>query len=98
MNRLHLVFNVVKLKPAPLDPIVGRRARPPPDPVLVDGEVEYEVERIMNSRFWYRKLQFLVAWKGYGREEWSWVDEKDIHAPELIAEFYRKNSGTPRRI
>jgi hypothetical protein len=35
-----------------------------------------------------RKLQFLVMWKGYGYEEHSWVDEKDISAPDLIAEFY----------
>ena len=30
MKRLHLVFNVVKLTSALTDPIVGRRARPPP--------------------------------------------------------------------
>jgi len=32
------------------DPIPGRRSRPPPDPVLVDGEEEYEVEAVINSR------------------------------------------------
>jgi hypothetical protein len=98
MSRIHPVFHVVKLKPAPEDPIAGRRANPPPDPVLVDGEEEYEVEEIMNSRFFSRKLQFLVAWKGYGREEWSWVNEKDLHAPELVEAFYQKNPGAPRRI
>jgi len=33
----------VKLLAAPLDLISGRQSRPPPDPVLVDGEEEYEV-------------------------------------------------------
>ena len=97
MSRLHPVFNVVKLKPAPQDPI-GRRTRPPPDPVLVDGEKEYEVEKILDSRFRYRRMEFLVAWKGYGIEERSWVAEKDLHAPELVAEFYKRNPGAPRRI
>jgi hypothetical protein len=66
MSCIHPVFHVVKLKPAPDDPIAGRRANPLPNPVLVDGEEEYEVEEIMNSRFFSRKLRFLVTWKGYG--------------------------------
>src|SRR3979490_3374397 len=32
MSRLHPVFNVVKLIPAPKDPIPGRRAKPPHPP------------------------------------------------------------------
>jgi hypothetical protein len=95
MSRIHPVFHVIKLKPAPEDPIAGRCVNPPPDPVLVDGEEEYEVEEIMNSRFFSHKLQFLVAWKGYRQEEWSWVNEKDLHAPELIEAFYQKNPGVP---
>jgi hypothetical protein len=83
MSCIHPVFHVVKLKPTPDDPIAGRCTNPPPDPVLVDGEEEYKVEEIMNSWFFSRKLQFLVAWKGYGREEWSWVNKKDLHTPEL---------------
>jgi len=50
MRRLHLVFNVVKLSPAPDNPIVGRCRNPPPPPELVDGEEEYIVEEILNSR------------------------------------------------
>jgi hypothetical protein len=66
MSHIHPVFHVVKLKPAPEDPITGHCTNPLPDPMLVDGEEEYEVEEIMNSHFFSRKLQFLVAWKGYG--------------------------------
>jgi hypothetical protein len=95
MSHIHPVFHVVKLKPAPEDPIVGRHANPLPDPVLVDGEEEYEVEEIMNSWFFSHRLQFLVTWKGYQREEWSWVNKKDLHAPELVEAFYQKNPGAP---
>ena len=49
MRRLHLVFNVMKLSPAPDDAIIGRCRNPPP-PELVDGEEEYVVEKILNSR------------------------------------------------
>ena len=45
-----LVFNVVKLSPTPDDPIVRRRRNLPPPPELIDGEEEYIVEKILNSR------------------------------------------------
>jgi hypothetical protein len=43
---LHPIFPVVKLSPAPPDPILGRRPAPPPPTTLVDGEEEYEVKAI----------------------------------------------------
>ena len=49
MSRLHPVFNVVKLTLAPADPIAGRRAQPPPPPVLVGDAEEYIVEQILDS-------------------------------------------------
>jgi len=72
MRRLHPVFNVVKLSPAPDDPIIGRRQNPPPPPELVDGEEKYIVEEILNSRMFRRKLQYLVKWEGYGIEGNTW--------------------------
>ena len=50
MRRLHLVFNVVKLTPAPDNPIVRRHQPLLPPPELVDGEEEYIVEEVLNSR------------------------------------------------
>jgi hypothetical protein len=98
MSRLHPVFNVVKLTPAPADPFPGRRTKPPPPPVLVAGEEEYEVEKILDSRTFRRQFQFLVKWKGYGYEENTWVNEREVHAPDRVQDFYRANPGAPRRI
>jgi len=50
MGRLHPVFNVMKLSPAPDDPIIGRHRNPPPPPELIDREEEYVVEKILNVR------------------------------------------------
>ncbi|CAJ0931687.1 unnamed protein product [Ranitomeya imitator] len=55
----------------------------PPAPVLIDGELEYVVEKILDSRFSRRKLQYLVKWKGYGQEDNSWVVASDVHADDL---------------
>jgi hypothetical protein len=98
LGRLHPVFPTIKLSPAPADPFPGRHAPPPPPPELVDGYEEYEVEKILDSRMYRGKLQFLVKWDGYGPEENSWVNEGDIHADDRLADFYANHPGAPRRI
>ena len=98
MARLHPVFNVVKLLPAPEDPFPGRRVQPPPLPEIVDGEEHYEVEKILDSRFTWDKLHFLVKWKGYGYEENLWLPEEDLTAPARLWEFYTTHPGTPWQV
>ena len=99
MRRLHPVFNVVKLSPAPDDRIVGRRQNPPPPLELVDGEEEYIVEEILNSRMFRRKLQYLVKWEGYGIEGNTWEYSENLtHTPEKVTEFHTRNPGAPYRI
>ena len=95
MSRLHPVFNVVKLIPAPEDPIQGRRPRPPPLPEVVNGEEEWIVEEILDSRMVNQKLRYLVKWEGFGIEHNSWEAWDNIHAPDLVADFHRKHSGAP---
>lgn len=98
MSRLHPVFNVVKLTPAPEDPIPTRHSSPPPDPVIVDDQEEWEVEHILDSRIHRRRLQYLIKWKGFGTEHNTWESARDVHAPDLINDFYRENPRAPRNI
>jgi hypothetical protein len=54
------------------------------------GEEEYEVERIDDVRKHYRKLQFLVKWKGWSNADRTWEPRENLeHAPEAINEFYK---------
>jgi hypothetical protein len=98
MNRLHPVFNVVKLTAATDDPIPGRRFPPPPLPEIIDGEEEWVVEEILDSKVINRKLRYLVKWKDFGIEHNSWEPWDDVHAPELVTEFYRNHPGAARHI
>jgi len=98
MSRLHPVFNVVKLLPAPEDPIIGRKVTPPPDPIIEEGHEEWEVEQVLNSRTHRNRLQYLIKWKGFGLEHNSWEAASDVFAPDLVAEFHRHHPGAPRRI
>jgi hypothetical protein len=66
--------------------------RPPPD--LVEGVEEYKVEKVLDSCRYGRgrKLQYLIAWKGYPDSDNQWVNWDDAEgAQEAIREFKRSN-------
>ncbi|CAJ0945531.1 unnamed protein product, partial [Ranitomeya imitator] len=63
--------------------------------VLVEGELEYVVEKILDSRISRRKLQYLVKWKGYGQEDNSWVFASDVHAADLVRAFHLARPDRP---
>ena len=68
----------------------------PPMPVLLDGEVEYEIERVLDHRdvkvsqlSKRKKREFLVKWANYGHESHSWVPAADAqNCQDLIQEYY----------
>ena len=88
MSRLHPVFNVVKLLPAPSDPIPGRLPQPAPPPEIVNGEEEWIVEGILDSKMINRKLRDLVKWEGFGIEHNSWEAWNDVHADRFAQFLY----------
>jgi hypothetical protein len=49
MHLLHPVFNAIKFLRALRDLISGRCPNPPPNPEIINGELEYEVEAILDS-------------------------------------------------
>src|SRR5713226_1819342 len=63
-------------------------SRPPPD--LIEGEEEYEVEKVVNHRHsgWSRTLQYLIKWKGYPKADNTWEPADQVHAPELIKTYH----------
>ena len=65
-----------------------------PLPNIINGEPEWEVEKIINSRYkgHHKKLQFLVRWKGFSPSEDSWVSKLDLSTLDLVAEFYTTHS------
>jgi hypothetical protein len=64
-----------------------------PVPELVDGEEEYSVEKILDSRKFgrRRRLQYLVKWEGYPDSDNMWVDKDDVFADDKVREFKALN-------
>ena len=91
------VFNEMYLKPY-RPPEYDRQRRPPPPPPieLEDGEKEWEVEAIVDSRRIRGKLKYLVHWKGYSHEDDTWEDVENVeHASRLVDEFHKKYPRKP---
>ena len=63
----------------------------PPLPILVDGALEYEVERVLLHRSWSfgQKTQYdyLMKWQGSGPEHNSWELASNL-LKELIDECW----------
>jgi hypothetical protein len=73
----------------------GRNFLEPP-PELKEGQPEWEVEEILNSRRHRRKLQYLIRWKGYSEAHNSWEPKENVNAPELLASFHKQNPAAIR--
>ena len=93
MRAVHPVFHVSMLEPATPNTIPNR-IQPPPPPVEIDGEPEFEISEILDSKIDNRrrlcKLLYLVRWAGYEGtdEETSWILASELgHALEIVADF-----------
>ena len=63
----------------------------PPKLVIIKGEEEFKVEKILNKRTIRGKEKFLVRWKGYTTEEDTWENRKNLeNAKKLVEEFERE--------
>jgi hypothetical protein len=86
--RIHPVFHVSLLEPYHASTIPGR-TQPPPPPVEVDGNMEFEVDEIVDSKIVRRKLFYLIKWVGYGLDEFSWQSASNVaHAHDEVTRFH----------
>ena len=73
--------------------------QPPPPPVIVDGDEEFEVESVLDTKLERGKLKYLVHWKGYSTADNSWEEAANLeHSPDVIAAFYQMHpdaAGAP---
>ena len=96
--RIHPVVNVSRVRPY-LSPRIKGQAPTPAAPVEIDGELEYDVEQILDSRLNRGKLEYLVKWEGYTEEHNSWQPVGNLeHAQEYITEFHRMHPAAPRKL
>ena len=101
MCAVHPVFHVSQLELA-IPNTIPNRTQPPPPPVEVDGEPEFEISEILNSKIDRRcktcKLLYLVRWSSYEGtdEETSWLLATELgNATELLDEYHSRYLDKP---
>ena len=95
--KIHLVVNVSRIKRY-VDQVDSQR-KEKPQPVVIEGEEEWEVERILNKRKIRGKDKFLVRWKGFTAEEDTWESRENLqNAEELLREFEEEYGRDNREV
>ena len=101
MCAVHPVFHVSMLEPH-VENTIPHRIQPPPPPVVIDGEPEFEIAEILDSKIDNRrhtcKLLYLVRWSGYEGtdEETSWILATELgHAVDIVTDFHTQYPSKP---
>src|SRR6202041_1324556 len=100
MKAVHPVFHVSQLELSTPNTIPNR-IQPPPPPVEVDDDIEYEIAEILDSKLDQRrkcKLLYLVRWAGYEGtdQEMDWLVATELtHASQLVADFHSAHPSRP---
>ena len=87
--KIHPVVNVSRVQL--YKPQVEGQKKIPPKLVIIEGEEEFEVEKILNKRTVRGKEKFLVRWKGYMAEKDTWKNRENLeNAKKLVEELKRE--------
>lgn len=93
--KIHPVFHISLLEPVASDPFPGQEQVTPP-PIIVDGEFEFHVEEVLDSKKTKDPSQpkYLIKWTGESQPTWEPYDHvKDL---EALDKFFTRYPHKPR--
>jgi len=90
--RINPFRHVSLLDPVAEDPLRGQNVMPPP-PVEVDGDQEYQVEQVEDSRVYRNQLQYLIRWTGY--DQMTWEPARDVDGLQALDVFHKRYPQKP---
>ncbi len=93
---IHPVISVSNVCPYHPDPIPEHPLNPHPNLVLVDGSKEYEVESVVDSKYRYQHLHYLVKFKGWLDSDNEWLPAEHLtNAPNVVQDFHLRYPSAP---
>jgi hypothetical protein len=97
-NKTHPVFHTSKFLRYHRNTI-GNRAPTNPPAIKIEGHDEFEVKKVLDSRVYYQKVQYLVKWLGYDHSHDSWEPVSNVsNSKELIRKFHKDHPDAPKPI
>lgn len=91
-SRIDRQFHVSLLTPASPNPYPEQQEEQPP-PIDVENN-RYELERILDSRYRWNRLEYLVKWRGYNETTWERWDRLD-ESEDAKREYHRSYPDKP---
>jgi len=67
--------------------MIGQRIDAPP-PLEVDGDEQYQVSSVEDSRIYRNQLQYLIRLTGY--DSLSWDPAMLVHGLQAVKEFHQR--------
>ena len=105
--KIHPVFHVSLLEPYK-DSDRPNGEQPPRDPEDVEGDMEWDVEKIVKSQIIpytrkvrrvdkeFKVLRYFVKWAGCSEDENTWEPQEGlVKAREIVKKFHRENPEMP---
>jgi hypothetical protein len=89
---IHPVFHVSLLEPIHNDPLPGQLP-PLPEPIIVEGKPEYEVQDVLDSCIFRRQLQYLIKWHGW--DILTWEQATKVNKLKAIDDFHVQHPNKP---
>src|SRR5690606_20418491 len=91
--KVYPVFHISRLKKFHQSPRkFGRKRDTRPPPIIVDGEKEYEVEKILDKQKIGGEIKYLVKWVGYPLHEASWEPIQNlVNAQRMVKKFEERS-------
>ena len=86
---VHSTFGVNLLRKHPDNALPEQKNEVPP-PIIIDGEEEWEVEDILESRKHRNQLQYRAKWVGYEDTRQWWPATDFQNASEKVREYHSK--------
>ena len=83
------VFHASLLEPYKRKDFPGRKQLDEPPPVEIEGEPEYEVEHIHDTRCHRGKVKYLIQWRGYQERTWEPLENLK-HSSDLVEQFHKQ--------
>jgi hypothetical protein len=94
--RIHPVFHSSLLEPVSEKTPIPGQINPEPPPIEIDGQDEWEVEEIIDSKLIRNKVHYRVKWKDYSDLDKTWYSAENFtNAQERINEFRQKYPKKP---
>ena len=89
--KIHHVFHVSLLEPY-YQSMISYRTQVPPSPIQINGQEEYEIEKILDSKIKHGIIYFLVHSQGFDINERTWERMMNlINAQDGVYDFHRNH-------